>query len=160
MINEHRVSKSNISITVTLSLINVMFLSVSCFIQHCRIKDLNGECPVRIGFITVQLPGLFKVEWSGSGFVGLAAKTYFCFDPDDNQKEKCSTKGINKAAQISIDHFRSVLQTKNSVSSTNRGFILKDNTMLSYAMERSGLSYFYCKRKVLEDGISTTYLDI
>ena len=115
---------------------------------------------VRIYYKNVNLSGLFKVEWSGSGFVGLAAKTYFCFDPDDNQKEKCSTKGINKAAKISIDHFRTVLRTKSSVSSTNRGFILKNNTMLSYAMERSGLSYFYCKRKVLEDGISTTYLDI
>ncbi|KAL5265864.1 hypothetical protein ACHWQZ_G002033 [Mnemiopsis leidyi] len=107
-----------------------------------------------------RTPGLFKIEWSGGGFVGLAAKTYFCFNPDEKQKEKCSTKGINKAAKISIDHFRSVLHTKQSVSSTNRGFILKNNTMLSYAMERSGLSYFYCKRKVLDDGISTTYLDI
>ncbi|KAL5247318.1 hypothetical protein ACHWQZ_G019257 [Mnemiopsis leidyi] len=94
-----------------------------------------------------RTPGLFKIEWSGGGFVGLAAKTYFCFNPDNRQKEKCSTKGINKAAKISIDHFRSVLHTKQSVSSTNRGFILKDNNMLSYAMERSGLSYFYCKRK-------------
>ncbi|KAL5263054.1 hypothetical protein ACHWQZ_G008450 [Mnemiopsis leidyi] len=99
-----------------------------------------------------RTPGLFKIEWSGGGFVGLAAKTYFCFNPDNRQKEKCSTKGINKAAKISIDHFRSVLHTKQSVSSTNRGFILKDNNMLSYAMERSGLSYFYCKRKVLNDG--------
>ncbi|KAL5272070.1 hypothetical protein ACHWQZ_G000321 [Mnemiopsis leidyi] len=96
-----------------------------------------------------RTPGLFKIEWSGGGFVGLAAKTYFCFNPDNRQKEKCSTKGINKAAKISIDHFRSVLHTKQSVSSTNRGFILKDNNMLSYAMERSGLSYFYCKRKDL-----------
>ena len=92
--------------------------------------------------------------------MGLAAKTYFCFNPDEKQKEKCSTKGINKAAKISIEHFRSVLETRQSVSSTNRGFILKNNTMLSYAMERSGLSYFYCKRKVLDDGISTTYLNI
>ncbi|XP_063687079.1 uncharacterized protein LOC134820563 [Bolinopsis microptera] len=107
-----------------------------------------------------RTPGLFKVEWSGGGFVGLSAKTYFCFEPDAKQKEKCSTKGINKAAQVTIEHFRSVLQTKQSVSSTNRGFIVKNNTMLSYRMERKGLSYFYCKRKILDDGISTTFLDI
>ena len=104
--------------------------------------------------------GLFKVEWSGRGFVGLNAKTYFCFGPDGEQKEKCSTKGISKAAKLTIDHFRSVLADKRSVSSVNRGFMVKNNTMLSYNMERSGLSYFYCKRNVLEDGISTTYLDI
>ena len=104
--------------------------------------------------------GLFKVEWSGGGFVGLSAKTYFCFDPDERQKEKCSTKGINKAARLTINHFRSVLDSKQAVSSTNRGFILKNNVMFSYAMERNGLSYFYCKRKVLDDGISTTFLDI
>ena len=76
------------------------------------------------------------------------------------QKEKCSTKGINKAAMVTIDHFRAVLKTRDSVISNNRGFIFKKNSMLSYEMERSGLSYFYCKRKVLDDGISTTYLDI
>jgi len=90
----------------------------------------------------------------------LSAKTYFCFGPDDQQKEKCSAKGINKSAKLTYEHFRSVLNSKKAVSATNRGFILKDNKMLSYKMERAGLSYFYCKRKVLADGMSTTYLDI
>ena len=106
------------------------------------------------------LSGLFKIEWSGRGFVGLSAKTYFCFEPDGKQNQKCSSKGINKAAKLTSDHFRSVLTSKQSVNAVNRGFILKDNTMLSYNMEKQGLSYFYCKRKVLEDGISTTFLDI
>ena len=113
-----------------------------------------------VGIILFSFSGLFKVEWSGGGFVGLSAKTYFCFHPDEKQKEKCSTKGINKSAKVTIDHFRSVLESRQAVSATNRGFILKDNVMLSYNMERSGLSYFYCKRKVLDDGISTSYLDI
>ena len=113
-----------------------------------------------VGIILFSFSGLFKVEWSGGGFVGLSAKTYFCFHPDEKQKEKCSTKGINKSAKVTIDHFRSVLESRQAVSATNRGFILKNNVMLSYIMERNGLSYFYCKRKVLDDGISTSYLDI
>ena len=47
-----------------------------------------------------QFTGLFKVEWSGGGFVGLNAKTYFCIDPDGQFKEKSSTKEISKAANL------------------------------------------------------------
>ena len=36
---------------------------------------------------------MFKVEWSGDGFVGLCSKTYYCFGPTD----KYSTKGLSKS---------------------------------------------------------------
>ena len=39
-----------------------------------------------------RTPGLFKVVWSGDGFVGLCSKTYYCFGPTD----KYSTKGLSK----------------------------------------------------------------
>lgn len=42
----------------------------------------------------------------------------------------------------------------------NRGFVFKNNTMTTYVMKREGLKYLYTKRKVLADGLSTTYLDI
>ena len=103
---------------------------------------------------------MFKVEWSGRGFVGLSAKTYYCYGPDGKQDEKCSAKGINRAVQLTSAHFRSVMDSKKAVSSVNRGFLMKDNVMFTYKMERSGLTYFYCKRKVLSDGMSTTFLDI
>jgi len=105
------------------------------------------------------LAGLFKVEWEGKGFVGLSAKSYYCFS-DDPKKDKLSAKGINKSADISRQHFLSVKNTKCSISATNRGFLLKDNKMYTYEMDRKGLTYFYCKRKVLSDGVSTTFLDI
>lgn len=38
-------------------------------------------------------PGLFKVEWSGDGFVGLNSKTYCCCRTESN---KASWKGISK----------------------------------------------------------------
>ena len=100
------------------------------------------------------------MEWLGDGFIGLVAKTYFCFDDANPEKNKYSSKGINKSIQLSREHFLNVLKTKKASSHTNKGFIMKDKNMFTYEMERIGLSYFYCKRKVLEDGISTTYLDI
>ena len=35
-----------------------------------------------------------------------------------------------------------------------------DNKVLTYAQHRTGFSYFYPKRKVLKDGVSTVPLDI
>lgn len=104
--------------------------------------------------------GLFKIEWCGGGFIGLAAKTFYCFDNDKLENDKYSSKGLNKSIKISREHFLSVLNTKKALSHTNKGFIMKNNNMYTYEMDRAGLGYFYCKRKVLDDGISTTYLDI
>ena len=42
----------------------------------------------------------------------------------------------------------------------NSGFVVDGTTTLTYTQMKRGLSYFYCKRMVLEDGISTTHLDI
>lgn len=92
--------------------------------------------------------------------IGLAAKTYFCFNHTDPSKNKCSSKGINKSVDLSKRQFLRVLETKQASSHTNKGFILKDKFMFTYEMERLGLPYFYCKRKVLDDGVSTSFLDI
>ena len=108
----------------------------------------------------VMNPGLFKKEWSGDGFVGLAAKTYFCFNNQDSSKDKYSSKGLNKSINLTKRQFLQVLETKNASSHRNKGFIMKDKYMFTYEMERLGLPYVYYKRKVLDDGVSTTYLDI
>ena len=107
-----------------------------------------------------HFPGLFKVEWEGDGLVGLAAKTFYCYDIDNPELDKHSSKGVSKTIKLTRDHFLSVLNTKKTIKCINRGFIFKNREMLTYAMNKDGLSYLYCKRKVLDDGISTTYLDI
>ena len=43
---------------------------------------------------------------------------------------------------------------------TNMGFRMKDSAMFTYSQDKTGFNYFYCKCKVLEDGISTKPLDI
>ena len=104
-----------------------------------------------------RTPGLFKVEWSGQGFVGLNSKTYYCW----GEKDKYSCKGISKKNNtINKDKYLKVLKTQESESGENRGFRVLKNRVLTYAQFRVGFSYFYPKRCVLEDGISTIPLDI
>ena len=93
-------------------------------------------------------------------FIGLAAKTYFCHNKEDPSKDKFSAKGIMKTAGVTLEDFKTTLHDKTSVPKSNKGFIMRGKNMLSYSMERTGLSYLYAKRKVLDDGISTTYLDV
>jgi hypothetical protein len=103
-----------------------------------------------------RTPGFFKLEWSGDGIVGLCSKTYFCFGA---VSDKHSCKGIQqKRNKLSKDHYLDVLTSQQSGHGVNRGFRVVKNRMLTYEQVRSGLSYFYPKRKVLADGISTVSL--
>lgn len=45
------------------------------------------------------------------------------------------------------------------MSGVNMGFTKKGNVLYMYAQRRVGLSYFYAKRKVLNDGVSMAHLD-
>ena len=104
-----------------------------------------------------RTPGLFKVEWSGDGFVGLCSKTYYCFGPTD----KYSTKGLSKRHNgIDKDSFLEVLTNRRSESGKNRGFRVRQSTMLTYVQERAALTYFYAKLVVHEDGMSTGPVDV
>jgi hypothetical protein len=79
---------------------------------------------------------LFKAEFTGDGMIALCSKTYYCFGAED----KFSSKGVNrKTNDINKDTYMDVLLTK---------------------QERAGFSYFYPKRKVLDDSVSTKPLDI
>lgn len=105
-----------------------------------------------------RTPGLFKVEWSGEGFVGLNSKTYYCWGTEG---DKASSKGISKKInKPTKDKYLEVLKTKLSQSGENRGFKFVKNKVYTYAQHREGFSYFYPKRKVKDDGITTVPLDI
>ena len=43
---------------------------------------------------------------------------------------------------------------------TNKGFRVVDNSMITYVQQKKGLSYYYYKRQVLEDGVTTVPLII
>ena len=59
-----------------------------------------------------------------------------------------------------MEIFESVLFNQKTASGVNMGFRARDNTIFTYTQERSGFSYFYCKRKVNSCGITTVPLDI
>ena len=72
-----------------------------------------------------------------------------------------SCKGINKKNVVEpYDIFQNVLQNKENKSGINIGFRAKDNTIFTYTQERTGFSYFYCKREVCSDGITTKPLNL
>ena len=105
-----------------------------------------------------RTPGLFKVEYTGDLFYGLCSKTYIVKNGDQC---KFSSKGISKnRVKDPLEIYKSVLETKSSSGSSNVGFIAKNNTIFTYKQHRKGFSYFYCKRKVMDDGITTEPLDI
>ena len=108
---------------------------------------------------TNALPVFLRLNGKGKGIVALCSKTYYCWGATD----KFSCKGINKQCYkdiITKELFTHVLRNKESVSATNKGFRVKDNGIFTYTQSRAGFTYFYPKRKVLEDGVSTIYLDI
>ena len=112
--------------------------------------------------------GIFKVEFEGDGIVALTSKTYFCFknNPDNegsNEMEiKLACKGLNKRSNnLTKKHYLDVLKTQISGGGMNKGFkVDKNNSITTYEQKRSSLSYLYIKRKVGQDGVTTTPLDI
>lgn len=83
---------------------------------------------------------------------------YYCFG---GSKDKFSCKGINKNRNDVRRHiYLDVLREGISKSGENKGFRVKDNQVYTYSQIREGFTYFYPKRKVLDDGIRTTYLEI
>ena len=109
---------------------------------------------------TDRTVGLFKREFSGSAFVGLNSKTYFCqgFTDGDN---KLSCKGVKKTLNdLTLEVYKSVLDSTESIRTTNKGIKMYQDKMYTYEQVKDGLSYLYVKRKVLEDKIHTTTLVI
>lgn len=110
-----------------------------------------------------RTPGLFKLEYfvSGkdAGEVALSSKTYIVYSAEDH---KVSSKAAqkNKLPQNPKELYQSVLSDKQSRAVINSGFVNKSGVIKTYHMERSAFSYFYCKRRLLDDGIHTVPLDL
>ena len=105
-----------------------------------------------------RTPGLFKEEFSGTGIIALNAKTYHTFNASTS---KTSTKGIMRNLNsFNKAHFLGTLTTKKPVFGTNKGIMRKNNSMVTYTQLRSGLSFFYAKRLVCDDGVSTLPINL
>ena len=126
--------------------------------------DGSEKCCQKQYTYNKKVPGLFKVEWSsnapGTSIIALCSKTYICTD-GATKHTKRSTKGVNKRLNpYTEEDFSNVLNTGIDCPGVNRGFRVTDEGMFTYEVEKKGGSFFYCKRKVLEDRVSTRPLDI
>ena len=103
-------------------------------------------------------PGLFKLEFKGKGMIALNSKVYYAWSDDDFKK---SSKGMQDRNDNLVEkNFKEALFQQRPHYVQNSGFVVDGTTTLTYTQMKRGLSYFYCKREVLEDGITTTHLNI
>ena len=104
-------------------------------------------------------PGISREEFRCTEMICLCSKTYCCFG-QSTDKIKFSSQGLNKRTLEEsgvgpLEKYRCVLDEKTNVQSTNRGFRAIQHPVCTYQQTKRGLSNFYPKRIVLDDGIHT-----
>ena len=103
--------------------------------------------------------GLFKLEYKGDGIVALCSKTYCCFGA--NATTKTSAKGISKRLnKLTRKRYLKVLKKQISGKGHNVSFKHHKAQIYTYKQSRASLSYFYVKRRVHEDRVTTSPLNI
>ena len=130
--------------------------------EFCRVKHtwLPRNDTTEHALVDKYTPGLFKIEFTGSEMICLNSKTYFCID-DETEAKKFSCKGVSKRLKdIKKNLYTTVMETQETREGVNRGFRLTDGKMWSYKQTRAAFTYFYIKREVLDDGVSTKPLDL
>ena len=95
----------------------------------------------------------------------LCSKTNCWYDKQTN-RHKLSSKGLNKRTMEEcgddgpMSKYRKVLKEAVSVTSTKRGLQTIQHSVATYEHLKKGLSYFYPKRIVEEDGVHTKPLHL
>ena len=104
-----------------------------------------------------RVPGLFKPEFKGKRMIALTSKCYFA-DNGEESIPKFSCKGVSRRQnKMSWERYRNALfGALDKV--TNIGFRKKEHHIVTYEQKKLGLSAYYDKRVVHEDGIHTSCL--
>ena len=94
--------------------------------------------------------------------VCLNSKTYIIWKTEDGKNFKLSPKGVQEKRNIlTPQDFINTLSTQVPMIIENAGMIRdKEGVIHTYTQQKQGISFFYWKRKVLADNVSTTHLDI
>ena len=104
-------------------------------------------------------PGLFKLEKQGTRAIALCSKCYYVEDESGGQA-KMSSKGVNKRQnELRLERYERALKGSRDMA-TNRGFRMRNGSMYTYEQRKLGLSAYYDKRWVLEDGNHTKPLEL
>jgi hypothetical protein len=115
----------------------------------------------------VREPCLMKLELKHADImVCLNSKVYMAYaaaTESEREVVKKASKGLQHITnKLSIENYLRVLESKHSYTGTNYGFKVACNNarILQYGQQRSALTYFYCKRIVNPDGVTTRPLDL
>ena len=105
-----------------------------------------------------RVPGLFKPEFRGKRMIALTSKCYFADNGRDEGVKKFSCKGVSRRQnEMSWERYRKALFGSLD-KARNIGFRKRDNHIVTYEQSKLGLSAYYDKRIVHEDGIHTSCL--
>ena len=138
-------------------------------VEKHKFFSSNSTEPVEFDGQTITLkqydkrtPGKFKPEFVGDGMISLNSKVYHCWCHDPGCDDKTSCKGVQQGRNLLVkDDFLGVLDNpRNRHMVQNSGFIRHDDEIRTYTQEKKGLEYFYGKRIVQDDGVSTAPLEI
>ena len=111
-----------------------------------------------------RVPGLFKPEFKGKRMIALTSKCYFADNGGEagaklgGSNKKFSCKGVSRRQnEMSWERYKNALfGSLDKVR--NIGFRKRDNHIVTYEQSKLGLSAYYDKRIVHEDGIHTSCL--
>ena len=111
-----------------------------------------------------RVPGLFKAEFQGKRMIALTSKCYFADSgagASHNGGEgvkKFSCKGVSRRQnKMNWERYKNALFGSLD-KARNIGFRKRDNHIVTYEQSKLGLSAYYDKRIVHEDGIHTSCL--
>ena len=69
-------------------------------------------------------------------------------------------RNLEESVDDPIENYRKVLDEAINLNSTNRGFRTINHMVATYEQTKKGLSYFYPKRQVQDDGVYTKPLNL
>ena len=105
-----------------------------------------------------RVPGLFKAEFQGKRMIALTSKCYFADSGGDKGIKKFSCKGVSRRQnKMNWERYKNALFGSLD-KARNIGFRKRDNHIVTYEQSKKGLSAYYDKRIVYEDGIHTSCL--
>ena len=103
-----------------------------------------------------RVPGLFKAEFQGKRMIALTSKCYFADNGKDEGVKKFSCKGVSRRQnKMNWERYKNALFGSLD-KARNIGFRKRDNHIVTYEQTKLGLSAYYDKRIVHEDGIHTS----
>ena len=143
-----------------------------------EMKELYSEAEKKNWLVTDEyskrVPGLFKAEFQGKRMIALTSKCYYADSGGkaggeagaklgaklgtDEGIKKFSCKGVSKRQnEMNWERYRKALFGSLD-KARNIGFRKRDNHIVTYEQSKLGLSAYYDKRIVHEDGIHTSCL--